>query len=107
MFGRARRPEAETVVMLGSQNQRAGASGHRGACPLPRVETGRREDRWVLPAIAPFTIRERIDAEVEKERELLALPRELRRRWAWTRNRSVARAGPRRCARGHRAECDA
>src|SRR5262249_34401507 len=49
-----------------------------GARPLTRIEILRREDRWILAAVAPLAIRERVDAKVEEQRQLIALPIELR-----------------------------
>jgi len=65
--------------MLGGQDQRAGASGLGRAGPLTRVEPRRVEQRRVLVPVAPFAVGERIDAEMEEQGQLVALPGELRR----------------------------
>jgi hypothetical protein len=44
---------------------------------LAGVELTGSEDRGILPAVAPFPVREGVDAEVEEERELISLPVEL------------------------------
>ena len=77
---RLRRPEAETVVMLGRQDCRPRTSGARGGRPLRRVELRRIEDGRILLAIAPLAIAEGVDAEMKKERELVTLPGKLRPR---------------------------
>src|SRR5438034_917471 len=64
MLGRARRPKTEPVVMLCGENHRAKAGGASNACPLSGVEPRRREDGWIFRAVAPFAIRERVDAKV-------------------------------------------
>src|SRR5439155_26901362 len=79
MLGEPAGPEAEAVVMLGSQDQGAGAAGLGRAGPLTRVEARRVEHARVLAAIAPLAVGERVDAEVEEHGELVLLPGELRR----------------------------
>src|SRR2546423_13630529 len=66
VLGEPAGPEAEAVVMLGGENQRAGAAGSGGAGPLPRVQARRVEHRRVLAAVAPLAVGEGVDAEVEE-----------------------------------------
>src|SRR5262249_11279686 len=80
MRSRLRWPETEAIVMLRRENERSRSGRTRGARPLPRVEVGWREDRRVLTPVAPLAVGERVDAEMKKERQLVALPVELRRR---------------------------
>jgi len=75
-----RRPEAEAVVMLGGEDHGPEACRLGRARPLPRVEAGRGKDRRVFLAVAPFTVGEGVDAEVQEHRQLIALPFELRGR---------------------------
>ena len=77
------RPETEPVVMLGGEDHGPEAGGACGPGPGASVERGRREDRGILAAVTPLAVGEGIDAEVQEERELVALPRELRGRRAW------------------------
>ena len=72
-------------MMLGGEDQGPETCGARVLRPGAGVERGRREDRGILFAIAPFAIGEGIDAEVQEERELVALPGELRGARAWAR----------------------
>src|SRR6185436_11471697 len=82
--GGARRPEAEAVVMLCGENKCASSSLPCGARPLAGVERRRRENRWRLATVAPLAIGECVHTEMEKECQLISLPRELRRRRART-----------------------
>src|SRR6266496_13542 len=84
MLCSARRPEAKAVVMFRRQDQRLGSCCLRRASPLSCVEIGRGEDCRVFSTIAPLAIGKRVDAEVQKECELVTLPPELRWRWART-----------------------
>src|SRR5713226_1083034 len=77
MAGGLRRPQAETVVMFRREDHRAKPARTRGACPLPRVEPRRRENAWILPAVAPLAVGERVDAKVHEQRQRIALPFEL------------------------------
>src|SRR3954466_9531414 len=76
---RSRRPEAEAIVMLRRENQGTKAGRFRRPSPLSRVETRRIEDGRVLPTISPLAVGERVHPEVEKHRQLVTLPGELRR----------------------------
>src|SRR5947199_347570 len=78
MLGEPAGPEAEAVVMLGGQDQGAGAAGLGRAGPLTRVQLRRVEYRRVLVAVPPLAVGERIDAEMKEEGELVALPGHLR-----------------------------
>ncbi len=70
-------------MVLGRQNHRAEAGVARGARPLPaRPAPAGANERGILVAVAPLAIAERVHAEVEKHRQLVALPLELRRRGA-------------------------
>src|SRR2546429_9884910 len=91
MLRRARRPKAKAVVMFRRQDQRLGSCCLGRASPLPCVEIGRGEDCRVFSTIAPLPIGKRVDAEVQKERELVTLPRELRCRWTRTGKRHSVR----------------
>src|SRR5256885_16726375 len=75
-------PQAEAVVMFGSEDQRARARRPGGTGPLTGVQRGRVEHRGVLTPVAPLVVGERVDAEMEKQRQLVALPGELRGRGA-------------------------
>src|SRR5262249_12994613 len=66
-------PEAESVVVLRGEDHRAETGVARDACPLPGVERGGRERTGILVAVPPFAIAERVHAEVEEHRELVAL----------------------------------
>jgi len=66
--------------MLGRQHERPEPRGAGGAGPLAAVERGGIEQAGVLVAVAPFTVGEGVDAEVEEQRQFLALPAQLRRR---------------------------
>ena len=68
--------------MLGGEDHGAEPGGPRGPRPGAGVERGRRKDRGILAAVTPLAIGEGIDAEVQEESELVALPRELRGRRA-------------------------
>ena len=92
-------PEAEAVVMLGGEDHRAEPGGARLPWPRPRVERGRIEDAGIFAAVAPLAIGEGVDAEVQEERELVALPRELRGGRAWTRRLYPPGACSQRCQR--------
>src|SRR4029079_5998255 len=74
-----RRPQAEAVVMLRGENHRAEAAGPGRTRPLPGVELRGREDRRALRAVAPLSVGEGVDAEMEEQRQRVALPFELRR----------------------------
>jgi hypothetical protein len=63
--------------MFGGEHQRSGAGGARRARPLSSVERGRGENGRVLSAIAPLAIREGVDAEMQEQRKLVALPSKL------------------------------
>ena len=73
-------PQAEPVVMLGGEDQRACAGGPAGPGPLACVQRRRVEHRRVLAPVAPLVVRERVDPEMEEQRQLVALPDELRGR---------------------------
>jgi hypothetical protein len=80
MLRRLRGPEAEAVVMFRRENDRAKVRGLCGARPLPRVERAGIENARRLLAVAPFAIGEGVDAEMEEQRQLVALPLKLRHR---------------------------
>jgi len=108
MRRRLRGPEAESVVMLRSQYHRLEARALCGACPLPRVECGGVENGWRLLPVSPLAIRERVHAEVEEDRQLVAMPLQLAGRW----HRSIHRRQchsrfPRQCASGERQRAEA
>ena len=86
-------------MMLGREDHRAEAARLRGTRPLPRIQVRRREDRRILAAVAPLAIGEGVDAEVQEERELVALPRELRGRRARARPLDPPGACPERSRR--------
>ena len=67
--------------MLGGEDQCAETSGASSLRPGPRIEPGRIEDAGIFAAVAPLAVGEGVDAEVQEEREFVALPRELRGRW--------------------------
>ena len=66
-------------MMLGGENQRASTRGFCRSGPLPRVERSRQKQGGTFPTFTPLAIGERVDAEVEEESQLVALPGELRR----------------------------
>src|SRR2546422_868474 len=70
----ARRPEAEAVVVLAGEDQSSHPAVTRGADNLVGVEVRGVEDRRQLVAVAPLTIRERVDGEMEKAVELEVVP---------------------------------
>jgi hypothetical protein len=70
--------------MLGGEDHGAESRGASSLRPGAGVERSGVEDRWILPAVSPLTIGERIDAEVQEQSELVALPRELRGGGRWT-----------------------
>lgn len=76
--GQCRRPEAETVVVLGREHDAAEPALRRDARPLARVEGRGSEHGGVGAAGAPLGVREGIGPEVEEERHLGELPPELR-----------------------------
>jgi hypothetical protein len=80
MSRQAAGPEAEAVVVLGGEDQRARTCRAGRARPLARVEARGIEDRGILGAVAPLAVGERVHPEVQEERELVALPAQLRRR---------------------------
>jgi len=57
--------------VLARENHRAKAAGFGRPRPLTRIERSRREDRRAFGAVAPLAIRERIDAEVDEQREFV------------------------------------
>lgn len=63
--------------MLGRQDERATTTGTRSTRPLARVQLRGRKDGRILLAVAPLTVGERVDAEVQEERQLVTLPVEL------------------------------
>ena len=67
-------------MMLGGENQRAGAGLPARAGPLAGIERRRIEHRGVFAPVTPLAVGEGIDAEVEEQRQLVALPGELRGR---------------------------
>src|ERR1041384_7841685 len=87
-------PEAEAVVMLRGEDHRAESGRARRGRPLPGIECPGREDRRVLLSVAPLPVGEGVHAEVEEERELVALPRELRRRRHRPSSRRRGRGSP-------------
>ena len=68
--------------MLGGEDHGPEAGAACGPGPVASVERGRRKDRGILAAVTPLAVGEGIDAEVQEESELVALPRELRGRRA-------------------------
>ena len=91
-------PQAEAVVMLGGEHDAAEARVLHHLHPLPRIERRGCEQLRVLLAGAPFAVGEGVDAEMHEQRELLALPGQLRGRRARTRTgfRSDRGAGSQR-----------
>src|SRR5262245_16267595 len=81
MRGGARGPETESIVVLRGEDHCSSAGGSSRTRPLARVETGRRKDGWALAPVAPLAVRERVDAEMEEQCQLVALPLELCTRW--------------------------
>src|SRR6185437_1402581 len=73
-------PETESVMMLGGQDHPAEAARAGGPRPLTRIERAGVEQALGFVAHPPFTVREGVDAEVQEESQLVAMPGELRRR---------------------------
>ena len=79
VLGHPAGPQAEAVVVLGGENERSGPSGFGGTGPLSGVEGAGGEDGGILASVAPLTIGEGVDAEMQEQRQLFPLPRELGR----------------------------
>src|SRR5688572_11956724 len=69
-----RGPEAEAVVVLRGQDERAKACALRDTRPAARIERCRVEDRRRLGAVAPLAVGERVHPEMQEDRELVAVP---------------------------------
>src|SRR5262249_4783214 len=97
-------PQAETIVMLGRQNEPATAGLPGRARPLSCIERRGIEGRRIFVPVAPFAIGEGVHPEVEKERALVTLPRILigRRDRAGSRKRSRNGPAQPRCGCGRR-----
>ena len=64
-------------MVLGREDHHPESGRPGRARPLPGIERRGREDARVFLAVAPLAVRERVDAEVKEEGELVALPLEL------------------------------
>ncbi len=79
-------PEAETIVMLGSDDDALCAGIPRNLCPLPAIQRRRIEYRRVFRALAPFHIRKCIWTEMHEEIEFHFMPFHLFGTWRRTHN---------------------
>lgn len=77
VFGVARGPETEPVMMFRDHDQIACAGGFGGGDPLFGVERGGIEDIGGGRAVAPFAVEEGIGAEVDQDAEFELLPGDL------------------------------
>src|SRR5262249_52827832 len=80
--------------MLGREYHGSKAGGLCRLRSLARVEALGIKDGRTLSLIPLLTIGERVDAEVNEHRELVALPLELRRRRNWARRLLTREARP-------------
>ncbi|CAN0902629.1 hypothetical protein LINGRAHAP2_LOCUS22081, partial [Linum grandiflorum] len=71
------RPQAEPVVVLGSQKHERDSGGGSGVKPLVGVERRGVEDGRGLVASSLFGAGERVDSEVEEHDDFPLLPFEL------------------------------
>lgn len=72
-----RRPEAESVMVLGSENHKGNSGGGGGGSPLGCVESSGIEDGGGLGASAPFGVGESVGSEVEEHDYFSLLPFQL------------------------------
>ena len=74
VVGIHRGPEAETIVMLGGDDDATQTGSLAGPCPLPGIESGGGEEAWRSVAISPFTVFKRVQPEVDEGIGLQLLP---------------------------------
>src|SRR5699024_10482417 len=77
VLGVLARPQAEAVVVLRREDHALKARRLDRLDPLVAVELLRIEDRLILGALAPFAVRERVDAEMDERIALHLEPIEL------------------------------
>ena len=79
MLGEQARPEAESVMVFGRDDEALDPRGLDRLDPLAGIEIGRVEKPRVFRPLAPLAVGERVHAEMNKRLELERLPAELTR----------------------------